>query len=396
MKNRVYELDGLRAIAIFLVFGVHYIGFSRLMWKLPTYGWIGVDIFFALSGYLITRILLGLRGKQGAYKTFYSRRMIRIAPPYLVATAVMLGLIYFVPHTISPGKYLLRQLLFLQAFYPKDLHFIKTLLTHPRQHLLHTPKLLPRLPTPQPGLTPAFSSAVIVYWSLSVEEYFYLLWAPIVLHFKKRAVVLIGLAICAVSAWIRLQYGESSAYESVFTRLDAPIYGAFLALMLDSRSIREKAKASRALKVAGAASILAIAGIIAALRPTPGADIRESPLFLSLGLSLLSVAATSIVGLLVLRSDSRWWLSRLLRTKPFQFVGTISYSMYLFHMIVALLVSQAFTATADRSLELLQAFLCVALTVGAAWLSWHFIEKPLLCWKDRMFPAVKVTEPALN
>ena len=199
MKNRVYELDGLRAIAIFLVFGVHYIGFSRLMWKLPTYGWVGVDIFFALSGYLITRILLGLRGKQGAYKTFYSRRMIRIAPPYLVATAIMLGLMYFVPHTISPGKYLLRQLLFLQAFYPNDLHFIKNLLTHPRQHLLHTPKLLPRLPTPQPGLTPAFSSAIIVYWSLSVEEYFYLLWAPIVLHFKKRAVVLTALAICAVS-----------------------------------------------------------------------------------------------------------------------------------------------------------------------------------------------------
>src|ERR1700743_1987484 len=148
MKNRVYELDGLRAIAIFLVFGVHYIGFSRLMWKLPTYGWVGVDIFFALSGYLITRILLGLRGKQGAYKTFYSRRMIRIAPPYLVATATMLALMYFVPHTISPGKYLLRQLLFLQAFYPNDLHFIKNLLTHPRQHLLHTPKLLPRLPTP--------------------------------------------------------------------------------------------------------------------------------------------------------------------------------------------------------------------------------------------------------
>ena len=57
--QRIRELDGLRAVAIFLVLGCHYEGFSQLAWRIPEFGWIGVDLLFCLSGYLITTILLG-------------------------------------------------------------------------------------------------------------------------------------------------------------------------------------------------------------------------------------------------------------------------------------------------------------------------------------------------
>src|ERR1035438_8597101 len=94
--QRIKELDGLRAIAILLVLGCHYQGFAPLLYGLPEFGWFGVDIFFVLSGYLITTILLGLRDQPKPYQTFYSRRAIRIFPPYFAALVPVfaLGLIF--------------------------------------------------------------------------------------------------------------------------------------------------------------------------------------------------------------------------------------------------------------------------------------------------------------
>src|ERR1700743_2520087 len=84
--SRILELDGIRAIAILLVLGCHYAGFATQLGGFPMFGWVGVDIFFALSGYLITTILLGLRGRPAPYRTFYSRRAVRILPPYLAVS----------------------------------------------------------------------------------------------------------------------------------------------------------------------------------------------------------------------------------------------------------------------------------------------------------------------
>ncbi|MFT4113456.1 acyltransferase family protein [Silvibacterium sp.] len=396
MNKRILELDGLRAIAILLVFGVHYRGFSSLFWKLPTYGWVGVDIFFALSGYLITRILLSLRHKNNAYTTFYSRRMIRIAPPYLVATLAVLLLSFVARHALAPGAFLFHQAFFLQAFYSNDFHFLYDLLNHPRYYLTHIPSLIPHLQAGEVGLAPKLSSATSIYWSLSVEEYFYILWAPIVLHFRRSIVIGFGIAVCIISAWIRLEYGQMAAYLSIITRFDALLYGALLAIYFDSLSLSRTRWIERGLQATAFVAAFAIALIVFAIHPVPGADVRQAPLFISLGLTFISIGAASIIGLLVLRSNSDWWLSRLLRTRPFQFIGTISYSMYLFHMIIAFVVDRAITATHKQPHEIIKAILSIGLTISMAWLSWHFIEKPLLRWKDRRFPAVKVAEPSLN
>src|SRR5208282_5147788 len=82
-SKRIPELDGLRAIAILLVIGCHYEVFARQLWGLPKFGWVGVDIFFVLSGFLITSVLLNLRGQEKPFKTFYARRFRRILPPYI-------------------------------------------------------------------------------------------------------------------------------------------------------------------------------------------------------------------------------------------------------------------------------------------------------------------------
>ena len=72
MPRRIGELDGIRAIAILLVIGCHYEVFARQLWSIAQFGWLGVDMFFALSGYLITSVLLGLKDKENALETFYS------------------------------------------------------------------------------------------------------------------------------------------------------------------------------------------------------------------------------------------------------------------------------------------------------------------------------------
>ena len=81
---RIPELDGIRGIAIILVIGCHYEVFARQIWGLPKFGWVGVDIFFVLSGFLITSVLLNLRGRDDSFRFFYDRRLRRILPPYIM------------------------------------------------------------------------------------------------------------------------------------------------------------------------------------------------------------------------------------------------------------------------------------------------------------------------
>src|ERR1700761_5699872 len=137
---RILELDGLRAVAILLVLGCHYPGFAYRAFDLPQFGWVGVDIFFALSGYLITMILLSLRERPTPYRTFYSRRAIRILPPYLAVTLFLL--VVAVREHWQLGDFLVSQLLFLQGLPKEARDLFLAILYHPIFHLTHLAPLL--------------------------------------------------------------------------------------------------------------------------------------------------------------------------------------------------------------------------------------------------------------
>jgi peptidoglycan/LPS O-acetylase OafA/YrhL len=202
--ERVKELDGIRAIAILLVIGCHYQGFAGLLSGLPEFGWVGVDIFFVLSGYLITSILLGLKNKKTPYKTFYSRRAIRIFPPYIIITIVciaMARLSHRSPRLLTPS-FLLEQIFFLQAYTQSNWLFIKEFFFHLRWYAAHAPSFLQyahNLPVGIVGLKPALGGPASTFWSLSIEEYFYLVWAPIVLRCRRSVVV----SLVYLSAFLR-------------------------------------------------------------------------------------------------------------------------------------------------------------------------------------------------
>jgi peptidoglycan/LPS O-acetylase OafA/YrhL len=403
--KRVIELDGLRALAIFAVLGCHYHGFAILLGGLPQFGWLGVDIFFALSGFLITRILLGMRNQLSPYKTFYARRAIRIFPPYLVAEGVLIVLaIVFHEHKLLSRSYLLHQLLFLQSFAMFQVRFIVDLLRHPNQslHLAWLHFTAHPLPQGKDGLKPGVEIPASTYWSLSIEEYFYILWAPIVLRLSRKNMVRIGIFICVASVCLRwFEPRFEVSYLGMLFRFDALIYGAFLALLIEHWQHGRIVPRSSTFTRIFLSCVAILAAILYIVRPILGHEIRQSNLFAAFGLPAISIAASSVIGLLVLNSNGSWWFARLLRIPVLQFIGTISYTMYLVHMIVAFLVDLALQHGGFQSSSNLFAFSVAVvdtlLTVLVARLSWHFLEKPLLRWKDKHVVAVNApTEPVLN
>jgi peptidoglycan/LPS O-acetylase OafA/YrhL len=403
--QRVKELDGLRAVAILLVLGCHYRGFASLLGGVPEFGYIGVDIFFVLSGYLITTILLALRGQAHPYWTFYSRRAVRIFPPYFASVAAIVAIGVAVHDSlVTSSAFAFRQVFFLQAYNIPYLPYVFGLLMHPVEGLRHFPSLLANahhLPRPQVGITLDLISAANTYWSLSIEEYFYLLWAPVVLLLRRGAVVAVGVAVCVAEMVIRWGYGGSSAeYFGLIFRFDALMYGAMLALLVTRWNPRAIPRgAGRVFAGIFWAAVVGVAVILFLLRPVVGYEVRDSPLFLVLGLPLISVGAAAVVGLLVLRSGSGWWLARVMRWRAMQYLGTISYTMYLVHVLAAIAMEHALGwlgRSMHHGLFFVEAVLSTLLTIGIARASWHFMEKPLLRWKDRRFPATRVAEPVLN
>lgn len=398
---RVRELDGLRAIAILFVLGCHYEGFVRISGGLSGFGWLGVDIFFALSGYLITTILLGLRNKKSPFTTFYSRRTIRIFPPYFACIFVIL-ILGFITHNkrIFTPSFLFQQFFFLQAAGLRYVPFMVAWLRHPLHQIAALPNLLHNahvLPSAPHGLEIAILSQSGIYWSLSIEEYFYLLWAPVVLWLPERAIVVLGCAICVIETLARWSWGGGvDGYTGIFFRFDALVYGAFLALLLKRwKHGSYPVQLGRTFIWLLRGSAFAIAIMLFALWPVVGREIRDSPLFLAFGLPAISIASSSVVGLLVVRAESNWWFCRLMRTAAMQFIGTISYTMYLVHILAALLIVKLVGWTGAGSstpVLLVEAVASSILAIIIARLSWQYMEKPLLSWKDRRFPSVTAVE----
>ena len=359
---RIPELDGIRGIAICLVIACHYAVFARQFFQLPQFGWVGVDIFFVLSGFLITGVLLNLKGQPGAFRTFYYRRCRRIFPPYyMVLFAIFAGTLLVRDRSLLDPATVLTSLALQQSF-----EGLPDLINHIRNAIQHGPVtlrngvLLPNFP----GLLGSISLSTGVFWSLSIEEYFYLLWAPIVLWLTRRTVILVAVAICFGAMFIRW-YGFAGRFEyfSIYYRFDALIFGALIALLPPLRK-----KWAFAVMIASA---VGVGAILLSIRPFRGIDIRESPLFMVLGLPLICSFVAGAISLLVETSGANTPIHRLLRSQPLTAIGTISYTLYLIHGLVYL--------TLQRWLKLdIAGLAAVPLSVGLSALSWIYVEKPIL------------------
>jgi peptidoglycan/LPS O-acetylase OafA/YrhL len=329
-----------------------------------TGGWIGVDLFFVLSGFLITGILLRTKKDPNYFLNFYARRILRIFPLYYAALIVLfialpaLGFFSearFEPIRNAQAVHWLYATNFAFWLLPKEVlsvHYIE---------LRH-------------------------FWSLAVEEHFYLFWPALVwaLNPKPLKQVCIGLIVSALAFRLLGVYlGASSGYFTLtFCRWDALAAGALIAVLVHSRAstIGRMQVPAIAVTLLGSAYLLifffANKGLWAA-----------APMMLTVG---LSVIAATFAGLVVLAMNPANAVAQCLDISPLRFFGKYSYGLYVIHGLMTPLLLDFFPAdrwiaafngwtfVAVFSLAAVKTAICSALAI----ISFHFYEMPFLQMKQ--------------
>ena len=340
----IRELDGVRGIAALAVF-FHHVCFTsiseqgwsggiRLLSRLSQYGATGVDLFFVLSGFLITSLLIEDRGSSRYYHDFYWKRALRILPLYLVC---LLGVLVFYPHS---GGYVLMSALFVANF----------------AWLFH---LDPSGP----------------FWTLAIEEQFYLVWPTVVRRRSIEAIsnwaVVIGLS-AVILRLIAACWGHHN-YQFTFFHCDGLAMGAWLSCRFERwnrlgfRSPRDK--------VAWAAGlVLAIVLIVLAFHMPAGprAD-AFSAAFLQTAITL--IAGAWIAFLLVHRGKP---FLGIFRSRILIFFGLISYAMYMIHRYVMLAYDhfEGPLPAGDVAAYSIRFFAVLGITIALCLLSRYLLELP--------------------
>jgi len=362
MCSKIPELDGIRGIAILLVLLCHmsfWKPFSALQ-PILFEGRVGVDLFFVLSGFLITGILLDGKGTPDAVKHFYIRRILRIWPLYFLTLAVL-----FVP---------LRRFLPANATIWPYLAFI--------QNLMHSQNQGPFL---QP------------FWSLAVEEQFYLVWPWVVLRTSLEGLekLCVGLFVSAVVARIvlvALHVPADYIYVNTLCRTDAIAIGSLLAIYIrQTRSIWHQ------LPRPGYLLTISILGFaIGILTPRLFAPAQCTTSFAAIGFAVLITQALA-------KRGTNAHLARFLRHKSLMYLGQISFAVYLFNFPIYSLCHGSFVSGFLQRLHIpvsVRALVCAVLAnmilLSAGTFSWRVFENPILSLKGRLAPKTPRKIQVLN
>ncbi len=349
--KRVPELDSLRGLAAVVVLLFHLD--SRRYFP----GWSGVDLFFVLSGYLITSIILRDGGTPGFYARFYARRSLRIWPIYYL---VLLGLVAVNPLLPKPASL-------------KSLPYALT-------YTQNLPLYFGQEP-PRPH--PAFDHA----WTLSLEEQFYLIWPALVIWAgRRRLVPLCGIAIGIALATRSGGNGLLPKYleRLLASRCDGFALGGILAWALAeggwAREGRNRGRLAFASALALAAVYLAWGSMTYGALGFIG---LPTPMWSGETIFMIGVLYAGIIGLCALDTGA-WWLAPL-RFPPLVYLGQISYGLYLFHVVVYWVVDGcdpkvSFRYAQPWPIQAIKLLLSLAVAIA----SWHLIERPILRLKDRV------------
>ena len=370
-ENRAFypALDGLRAVAFLMVWGQHYL-------KMP-WGWSGVDLFFVLSGFLITGILWDSRNDPYRVRNFYVRRTLRIFPLYY---GVMLALLLFQPvfHWMWTAKWLV-----WPAYIGNLARFIRPYTDGTSAQRLADFQLIGA--TQRYGL---FGLNFGHFWSLCVEEQFYLLWPWAVFFMPNRRklmfvcvgsiVVCLGLRLAGQQLLPAWMLRNEVLYRLLPFRLDALLIGGLLALLLRGPEAETLLRAAR--WAGGAALVWVVVWTVL----SPFGHVWQDryvypPWKFTWGLSAVDVLAALLI---LVSIQPGTWLYRVLGIRPLRWMGRITYGLYVFHDIphnfYRNLAVQLHHGSA-RSVALL----ALASTCVLAWLSFHFFESPFLNLKER-------------
>ena len=371
-------LDGLRGCAALMVLVHHYglvanfepqqmTALDGLVRRLLFFGWTGVDLFFVLSGFLITSILLASRNDPSYYKLFYTRRALRILPLYYLVAVIG---IYILPRLGKIGQTL-----------AGDAHIHQIWIW---TYTVNIGMLWGR-----------YFGSLDVLWSLAIEEQFYIFWPLLVHRLKPKtlgcaAFLLMGLGLAIRIVWILRGAPLVGVYRFTLTRLDGLAVGAFLAC-LHSGSLTLGALPRRMLTVS---AYLLIAGL-GVLLIWCKAFYPTEPAVAIIGYLALSGAFGS---LLISALQPGSLTQHLMNNSALRLVGKYSYGIYVFHwpireaLLFEAVPAQLVNRVGTRGGAFLFCILGIILSLLTSMISFHLYEKRLLSLK-RYFNYNKASPP---
>lgn len=354
--NRQYypALDGLRGLAILLVVVYHNFGFIDYFF----FGWLGVDLFFVLSGFLITDILLKTASSPNYLSNFYIRRILRIFPLYYLFVFLCL----FIIPRVSPH--------FDIGYYSDNQIWIWTYL----QNWLYIFK-------PTSG-----NNALHHLWSLAVEEQFYLFWPLVILLLKKPKyllafISLVLVAVLGLRLWIWTNHVADLAYFNLYTfsRIDGICIGCMVALLqrIDADFLKKYTPWI----------VLLFAGLNFAFFFINRRYEFSFPYLALAGYTTFAM----MFGLLVNEAVTGQTkiITQLFSLPILRFFGRISYGFYMFHWPVYLLISpwlfaQLSSGLSGQSLPFMVSLTATLAAIAISWISFRYYERYFLKLKDKL------------
>jgi peptidoglycan/LPS O-acetylase OafA/YrhL len=360
--KHVATLDGVRGVAILAVMLCHFTlirsqnPLGNFAIQLAQAGWWGVDLFFVLSGFLITSILRSTRSEEAYFLKFYARRALRIFPPYY---AILLLFFVILPR-IAPARFTGTD----QPFSDQIWHWLYLTNWRIAWQGHNWSQLIPN-----------------VFWSLCVEEQFYLIWPAVVLLLGWRSLLGACMALFAGACILRpaLLYLTGNP-ETVFvltpTRMDGLLLGAALALLSERPGLIQ-------VRAAAIAGCIAASGLALIFLKLGNLDHHAAAVQI-LGYPLLAAAFTSVLAMLIAAPQS--WLALVMSTPLLRATGRWSYVMYLIHgpvfstvrsvLYPGLHYGETTTGTLGQQMAIYAA--AFAMTYLAAIVSWYGFERPIL------------------
>ena len=358
-------LDGLRGFAVFIVILYHLFPYLKGF----SFGWMGVNLFFVLSGFLITGILLNTKDSPNYYTNYLARRILRIFPLYYLFL-----ILFFVGFSLTVIPSLIPDYAYLH--------------NHQLWYWLYIQNWLPLFDTDYPSL-----NILSHFWSLAIEEQFYIFWPFIVYITPRKNMLFVCVSLILFSITCRLIFYTDEAlfsrvYTFTLTRLDGLAIGSALAVMIRDPyyiNLLNRYTLKLALVLAALLAItVAISKSLSFYNPLLG-TYGYTLIDLFFGCILVTTLSHTPSNIVKSAAEMKW----------LTFLGKYSYGIYVYHVPLYRLLADSLNGITNSNL--LTSLLCLLLLIGLAYLSYHLVEKPFLKLKSRFsHTPVPVSVPVKN
>lgn len=336
--NYIKELDSLRAIAAIWVILFHLYP-EIFFFPVP-----GVDLFFVISGYLVTGIILSKKEDPKFFRTYIARRFLRIAPVYYIGLSFVLFVIPNLSTTHQPTE-----------AWPYFISFTQY------------------IPQVWGGDMPQFIRRFDHSWTLAIEVQFYLIIPIFICKISERFLPVLLVTAIAVSFLFRLNNGP---VWTLIGRMDGLVMGVALAFIFKSQCATLKERAIKCVSILSLLSVLFLGYfVLYEGKQVVAASTCPSPEWIFLAVNL---ASTGVVAYVILNSGRKHL--KILRLRCMRYLGQISYGLYLYHPLMFWLVDGLTERLGSPSIlgGITSALVKIAMTLIVSALSWSLIEKPVL------------------